>query len=115
MSNTLWLPLITPFKDGAVDFASYDRLIAHYRAIGVTTPNHLRSMGIDPLSHKVYVVKLGYLHPQLEDISGRHILLLSDGVSQLDLKRLNWSRVPRPIHPLDSEITWKPEQGLYDA
>jgi microcystin degradation protein MlrC len=87
----------------------------HYRAIGITTPNHLRSMGIDPLSHKVYVVKLGYLHPQLEDISGRHILLLSDGASQLDMKRLNWSRVPRPIHPVDPEIVWKPEQGFYDA
>jgi 4-hydroxy-tetrahydrodipicolinate synthase len=35
MRNTLWLPLITPFKDGAVDFASYDRLVAHYVAQGV--------------------------------------------------------------------------------
>lgn len=30
----LWVPLITPFKDGAVDFASYDRLVAHYIACG---------------------------------------------------------------------------------
>lgn len=26
----LWVPLITPFKDGAVDFQSYERLVAHY-------------------------------------------------------------------------------------
>lgn len=31
----LWLPLITPFKDGAVDFASYERLIDHYIGLGV--------------------------------------------------------------------------------
>lgn len=31
----LWLPLITPFRDGAVDFESYDRLIDHYLALGV--------------------------------------------------------------------------------
>lgn len=31
----LWLPLITPFKDGAVDYASYQRLIDHYLALGV--------------------------------------------------------------------------------
>ena len=31
----LWLPLVTPFKDGAVDFASYERLIEHYIAHGV--------------------------------------------------------------------------------
>jgi 4-hydroxy-tetrahydrodipicolinate synthase len=30
----LWVPLITPFKDGAVDYASYDRLVAHYIASG---------------------------------------------------------------------------------
>ena len=26
----LWLPLITPFQDGAVDFTSYERLIEHF-------------------------------------------------------------------------------------
>ena len=31
----LWLPLITPFRDGAIDFESYDRLIDHYLAFGV--------------------------------------------------------------------------------
>ncbi len=31
----LWLPLITPFKDGAVDYASYERLIDHYLALGI--------------------------------------------------------------------------------
>ena len=31
----LWLPLVTPFKDGAVDLASYERLVAHYIAAGV--------------------------------------------------------------------------------
>jgi 4-hydroxy-tetrahydrodipicolinate synthase len=31
----LWLPLVTPFKDGAIDFASYERLIDHYIAQGV--------------------------------------------------------------------------------
>jgi 4-hydroxy-tetrahydrodipicolinate synthase len=35
MRNALWLPLVTPFKDGAVDFASYQRLVAHYVAQGV--------------------------------------------------------------------------------
>jgi microcystin degradation protein MlrC len=85
----------------------------HERAIGVTTPNHFLAMGIDPTAHKVYVVKLGYLHPQLEDISARHILLLSDGTSQLDMTRLVWTRLPRPVHPLDQDISWTPQEGLY--
>jgi 4-hydroxy-tetrahydrodipicolinate synthase len=35
MISGLWLPIITPFKDGAVDFSSYERLIEHYLGLGV--------------------------------------------------------------------------------
>jgi len=37
MRNTsgLWLPIITPFKDGVVDFQSYERLIDHYLVLGI--------------------------------------------------------------------------------
>jgi 4-hydroxy-tetrahydrodipicolinate synthase len=38
----VWLPIVTPFHDGAVDFASYQRLIEHYLGLGVS--------GIFPLS-----------------------------------------------------------------
>jgi 4-hydroxy-tetrahydrodipicolinate synthase len=48
MRNTLWLPLVTPFKDGAVDFASYERLITHYRAIGVDAFFPLGTTGESP-------------------------------------------------------------------
>jgi microcystin degradation protein MlrC len=85
----------------------------HAQAIGITTPEHLFAMGIDPAGHKVYVVKLGYLHPRLEDIAARHILLLSDGTSQLDMTRLRCKLLPRPAHPLDANINWSPEAGLY--
>jgi 4-hydroxy-tetrahydrodipicolinate synthase len=48
MRNTLWLPLITPFKDGAVDFASYERLVAHYVALGVDALFPLGTTGEAP-------------------------------------------------------------------
>ncbi len=85
----------------------------HAQPIGITTPQHFRAMDIDPLAHKVYVVKLGYLHPQLEDIAGRHILLLSDGTSQLDMSRLSWERLERPTWPLDRGFDWKPDDHIY--
>ncbi|MFE0018608.1 M81 family metallopeptidase [Mesorhizobium sp. NPDC059054] len=85
----------------------------HAQPIGVTTPGHFAAMGIDPQNHKVYVVKLGYLHPQLEDVAARHILLLSDGTSQLDMTKLEWKQLPRPTWPLDRDFEWSPEQALY--
>ncbi|ODT71126.1 MAG: hypothetical protein ABS75_10395 [Pelagibacterium sp. SCN 63-23] len=85
----------------------------HGQPIGITTPEHFQAMNIDPMRHGVYVVKLGYLHPRLEDVAERHILLLSDGTSQLDMARLTWKRLARPAWPLDRGFDWKPENHIY--
>lgn len=44
----LWLPLITPFKDGALDLESYERLVAHYLAKGVDGLFPLGTTGESP-------------------------------------------------------------------
>ncbi|SKA33999.1 4-hydroxy-tetrahydrodipicolinate synthase [Enhydrobacter aerosaccus] len=44
----LWVPLVTPFKDGAVDFASYERLVAHYIACGADGLFPLGTTGESP-------------------------------------------------------------------
>ena len=85
----------------------------HAAPIGITTPAHFRLMGVHPTDHKVYVVKLGYLHPQLEDISARHILLVSDGAANLDVRRLDWTRIPRPAYPIDLDATWSSEPNTF--
>ena len=85
----------------------------HGQPIGITTPEHFQAMNIDPRAHKVYVVKLGYLHPRLEDLAQRHILLISDGTSQLDLSRLDWKELARPAWPLDRSFDWTPEDHIY--
>ena len=32
----VWIPLVTPFLDGVVDYESLDRLVDHYAARGVS-------------------------------------------------------------------------------
>src|SRR5258706_14460659 len=44
----IWLPIITPFVDGAVDFAGYERLLAHYLARGGTGIFPLGTTGESP-------------------------------------------------------------------
>jgi 4-hydroxy-tetrahydrodipicolinate synthase len=44
----LWLPVITPFRDGAVDLASYRRLLEHYLALGVDGLFPLGTTGESP-------------------------------------------------------------------
>ena len=48
MITGLWLPLVTPFKDGAVDYPSYDRLIEHYIGLGVDGLFPLGTTGEQP-------------------------------------------------------------------
>ena len=64
--------------------------------------------GVDPLAHRLVVVKLGYLFPELRDIAPREILALSPGCSDLDLSRLPFEHVMRPIYPLDQDFDWQP-------
>jgi len=85
----------------------------HTQRIGMTTPAHFQALGIDPFGDAIHVVKLGYLHPQLEGIAAGHLMLLSDGASSLDMHRQTWSQIQRPMYPLDPEMSWSPELGVY--
>src|SRR6185369_5158506 len=44
----VWLPIITPFCDGAVDFVSYERLLEHYIGLGVAAIFPLGTTGEAP-------------------------------------------------------------------
>src|SRR5262245_8231846 len=56
--SDLWLPLITPFKDGAVDFASYERLIEYYLATGVDGLFPLGTTGESPALDEAEIEQL---------------------------------------------------------
>lgn len=44
----VWMPLVTPFLDGEIDGASYDRLVHHYVEAGVTGVIPLGTTGESP-------------------------------------------------------------------
>ena len=48
MPTGVWIPLVTPFKDGRVDLASYRRLIEHYVVRGVSALFPLGTTGESP-------------------------------------------------------------------
>jgi microcystin degradation protein MlrC len=73
-----------------------------------TTVDDFRNAGIDPLAHKIVVVKLGYLMPELRDAAPREILVLTPGYADMQLERLPFKYVTRPIFPLDRDFAWQP-------
>jgi microcystin degradation protein MlrC len=75
----------------------------------MTTLDDFRNAGVDPLAHKIVVIKLGYLMPELRDAAPREILVLTPGYSDMQLERLPYKYVTRPIFPLDRDFDWRPQ------
>lgn len=85
------------------------RALVTSRRMTFASPDDIRKGGIDPLEHKIVVIKLGYLLPRLRDAAPREILVTTPGYSDLDLTRLPFRYVTRPILPLDPDFVWHPK------
>lgn len=79
-------------------------LLSSHRAF--THPNHFQAVDIDPLAHKIVVVKEGYLFQGLRDIAPRAIMALTPGFANQTLENLEYRQVRRPIYPLDPDMEW---------
>lgn len=74
------------------------------------TPFHriadFQQLGIEPTKHKIVVVKIGYLVPELKQIASRALLALSPGAVNQNIKELTFKRIRRPMYPFDSGMIW---------
>jgi microcystin degradation protein MlrC len=71
-----------------------------------TTLASMADAGADPRRYRLVAVKQGYLFPELRTVAGSSILALTPGFTDLDLARLPFRHVPRPIYPLDANVSW---------
>ncbi len=70
-------------------------------------------VGVTPLAHKIVVVKIGYLEPDLKRHAPLNYLALSPGAVDQDLVRLPYRRITRPIFPLDPDMAWSPSPVVF--
>jgi microcystin degradation protein MlrC len=62
------------------------------------------NLGLDIAAHKLTVVKIGYLEPELRHAARHAFLALTPGAVNQDIPSLTYERVRRPIFPLDREF-----------
>lgn len=91
MIDGLWLPIVTPFRDGAVDFKSYERLIEHYLALGIDALFPLGTTGESPTLDEAETDEL--VERTLATVAGRVPVFVGVGGNatakvEKDLKRL---------------------------
>jgi microcystin degradation protein MlrC len=66
-------------------------------------------LGINPLAHKIVVIKIGYLVPDLKRAAPKALLALSPGAVNQDIPNLPFQRIQRPMYPLDPDMVWLPD------
>jgi microcystin degradation protein MlrC len=71
-------------------------------------PYHLISdftqLGLDPATHDLTVVKVGYLVPELFDAAKGWVIALTPGGVDQHIVRLPYRRLDRPIYPIDPDM-----------
>jgi microcystin degradation protein MlrC len=71
-------------------------------------PYHLvrdfHALGLDPETHDLTVVKIGYLVPDLFAAAKGWVLALTPGGVDQDIVRLGRSRLERPMYPFDPHM-----------
>ena len=73
-------------------------------------PSQFVPCGIDPLSRKIVVVKMGYLFPGLTRIAPRYIMLLTPGAGDMRIERLTYTRRRKPVFPFELDAPFDPSE-----
>jgi microcystin degradation protein MlrC len=84
------------------------RITLTSKHIGFGDPGLLPALGIQAEDYGLVVVKLGYLEPCFRALATRAIMATSRGCSNEVLETLPYTKVRRPMYPLDPETTWAP-------
>lgn len=66
-------------------------------------------LNLNPRSADIVIVKIGYLEPELYDMSKGWILALTPGGVDQDLERLGHHRIRRPMWPFDKTFEKEPD------
>ena len=73
----VWLPIITPFKDGEIDYAGYERLVDHYVRAGVSGVIPLGTTGESPTIDEAETEAL--VEQTVATVAGRVPILIGVG------------------------------------
>src|SRR5690606_17803997 len=69
--------------------------------------HHLRefaNLGLDLMEFDITVGKWGYLEPELREVASAAFQALTPGAVNQDIPSLTFTRVERPVYPLDPEL-----------
>ncbi len=89
------------------------RIILTARRASFQRRQQFIDLNITPEDHKIIVVKIGYLTPELKAMARQNTLALSPGAVNQDLLSLTFKRISRPCYPFDADMAWEAEPLMF--
>ncbi|MGL5934217.1 MAG: M81 family metallopeptidase, partial [Cetobacterium sp.] len=80
--------------------------------VGYISPDMYEALGLDPQNRNIIVCKLGYLTEHHKLLSKRTIMALTNGSTNEDIENIKYTKVKRPIFPLDKDFKYSALENL---
>jgi microcystin degradation protein MlrC len=90
-----------------LDVGPVTLLVSEHRGMAGNHPGIYRAFGVEPADYRMAVLKTASNFQYFAPITSLVIRVDTPGPTQSDLAGLPWSRVPRPIYPLDQMERWR--------
>lgn len=89
-----------------VSVGTNDIVLTDVRAAFISK-KHIENMGVHVFDYEIIVLKLGYLFPDLKQVSTNHIFALTPGASTNLFESLAYQNIIRPVYPIDKDFEWR--------
>jgi microcystin degradation protein MlrC len=90
-----------------VEVGNLTLLVTEHSGVGGIHPGVYRHMGVEPSDYKMIVLKTASNFQYMRGITTEFVRLATPGPTQSDVATLPWSRIPRPMFPLDPMRDWR--------
>jgi microcystin degradation protein MlrC len=94
-------------KTAIVEIGEVTVLVTEYPGVGGIHPGVYRDLGVEPSDYKMIVMKTASNFQYMNEITTTFVRVATPGPTQSDVTSLPWSRIPRPMFPLDPLETWR--------
>jgi microcystin degradation protein MlrC len=82
-------------------------LVTETSGVGGIHPGVYRHLGVEPAGYKMIVMKTASNFQYMREITTTFVRVATPGPTQSDVHSLPWSRIPRPMYPLDVVEDWR--------
>jgi len=93
-------------KSAILEVGKVSILVTEFSGVGGIHPDVYRFFDVEPNDFKMFVMKTASNFQYMREITTKFVRVATPGPTQSDVQSLPWSRIPRPMFPLDILEGW---------